>query len=242
MIPQSMRVIQDFAFGGCRELMRIEIPNGVEYLGNHIFNGCLCLKSILLPSSLKKVEEYAFPDNFTTLFDKSSGVKLISDCLLSQSNELLWISAHTEELRLPEYVTYKNETCKTYHDCIVTISGVLLWTAPNINRFTFPAGIKEIGGKSFIWNNEIKDLKIPFGVEIIRKEAWESCLQFLDSIYLPSTLRQIEKTNLDKSTIQKETLYRYPREIHIPPRMSRFFTRLLNNNCLNFIEDYCETQ
>ena len=51
-------------FQGCENLKEINIPEGVEEIGGKIFHGafedCEKLESITLPSTLKKIEEYAF--------------------------------------------------------------------------------------------------------------------------------------------------------------------------------------
>ena len=51
-------------FQGCKNLKEINIPEGVEEIGGKMshgaFENCEKLESITLPSTLKKIEEYAF--------------------------------------------------------------------------------------------------------------------------------------------------------------------------------------
>lgn len=61
-IPEDVKVIGNGVFMNYSNLTRITIPEGVEKIGMHAFNGCN-LSSLILPSTLKYIENFMFCNN-----------------------------------------------------------------------------------------------------------------------------------------------------------------------------------
>ena len=61
-LSQSLKTIGDMAFYRCSNLKEIEIPNGIETIGNDAFESC-GLSSVVIPTSVKKIGSYAFGYN-----------------------------------------------------------------------------------------------------------------------------------------------------------------------------------
>ena len=59
LIPISVTSIGNSAFAMCSNLSRLNIPNSVSYIGEGAFFSC-GLKNIVMPSSLKKIEDDTF--------------------------------------------------------------------------------------------------------------------------------------------------------------------------------------
>ena len=59
-VPDTVAVVGDFAFVGCRELKTVELPVGVTSVGPWAFADCSVLTSIAFPDSLAKIGEFAF--------------------------------------------------------------------------------------------------------------------------------------------------------------------------------------
>ena len=58
-IPNSVKYIEEGAFGDTG-ITSIEIPEGVESLGDMVFANCYALTDVVIPSSVKSIGEYAF--------------------------------------------------------------------------------------------------------------------------------------------------------------------------------------
>ena len=58
-IPNSVKYIEEGAFGDTG-ITSIEIPEGVESLGDMVFAYCYALTDVVIPSSVKSIGEYAF--------------------------------------------------------------------------------------------------------------------------------------------------------------------------------------
>jgi hypothetical protein len=60
--------IYDYAFRG-RMFEKIVIPEGVETIGAYAFLGCMCLREVYLPTSLKRIGRSAFETGYVITFD-----------------------------------------------------------------------------------------------------------------------------------------------------------------------------
>ena len=60
VIPEGVKVIEDFAFYMCPGLSNVTIPEGVEYIGNWSFGDCRNLDSVNIPRSVTELVLCAF--------------------------------------------------------------------------------------------------------------------------------------------------------------------------------------
>lgn len=61
-LPDTVREMGAYAFGGCSALEVIHLPENLAVLPDHLFAGCVSLKQIALPPQLSVIEGYAFYD------------------------------------------------------------------------------------------------------------------------------------------------------------------------------------
>lgn len=61
-LPDTIREMGAYAFGGCSALEVIHLPENLAVLPDHVFAGCISLKQIALPPHLSVIEGYAFYD------------------------------------------------------------------------------------------------------------------------------------------------------------------------------------
>jgi hypothetical protein len=60
-LPSSLRIIEDTAFMGWKNLSEINIPEGVVSIGSNAFAGTK-IESLLIPRSVREIHEQAFND------------------------------------------------------------------------------------------------------------------------------------------------------------------------------------
>ena len=51
----SLKIIESGAFMNCQRLTKIDLPNGIEQLGDFVFANCIYIDSVLLPQSLSTI-------------------------------------------------------------------------------------------------------------------------------------------------------------------------------------------
>lgn len=61
-IPASVKSIEDYVFGYCRNLASVKLPEGLESIGVWAFRACYSLKSIVIPDSVTTLGEGTFED------------------------------------------------------------------------------------------------------------------------------------------------------------------------------------
>ena len=74
-IPDSVKKIGDYAFGGCTKLKNIKLSENLEEIGNGAFYNCNSLNEIIIPASVTKVGGHAFDlcDELTSItFENTS--------------------------------------------------------------------------------------------------------------------------------------------------------------------------
>lgn len=239
LLPESLKCIGIGALEGCRNLTTLSIPDGVEVLCDYALEGCLSINQICLPSSLLKIGKNALPANLTYAKSLSSKFRCCNDCLLSDSNEILWISSAIKMFDLPHFVFYNGKRCISYHNCIVSCDGELLFTIPNIEHFKFPDGVRIIANGSFCHNEVIQKLIIPNGVVSIENAAF-SCNQKLNAVYLPKTIKHIGSLRTYQGRGRKYIEFFYPKEVHIPKGMKSTFKNMMPDIPeSNLIDDIC---
>ena len=59
-MPDSLKIIDEFAFGNCSALEEINLPEGLEEICDSAFSDCEGLTSVNLPKGLKKLGAHAF--------------------------------------------------------------------------------------------------------------------------------------------------------------------------------------
>ena len=57
--PSVLKRIEKETFCGCRNLRSVEIPDGVEYIGEESFEAC-ALESVVFPASVEVIDKGAF--------------------------------------------------------------------------------------------------------------------------------------------------------------------------------------
>ncbi|MBQ3453387.1 MAG: leucine-rich repeat domain-containing protein, partial [Thermoguttaceae bacterium] len=62
VIPSSVTIIGDSAFGGCGSLESVTIPDSVREIEDEAFRDCVSLAGITIPDSVREIEDEAFRD------------------------------------------------------------------------------------------------------------------------------------------------------------------------------------
>jgi hypothetical protein len=60
ILPQSLELIDVYAFTGCASLVSVVLPDGLLGIGNYAFRGLSGLKNITIPDSVTYIGTYAF--------------------------------------------------------------------------------------------------------------------------------------------------------------------------------------
>ncbi len=211
-IPEDIEEVSDFAFEGtpwfdnlpdgiiyfgkmaykykgvCPET--VEIKSGTTILGNSVFEGCYGLKTVVLPSSIERIEDFAF-----------------AEC------------TSLENINIPEGVTYIGdwsfylcENLKTIviPDSVTVIGEYLFRGCTSLSDVKLSDNLKVISGGTFSGCESLESVIIPEGVIDIWPSAFQSCYS-LDNVVIPDTCTFIGDAAFD--SCKKLTTVSIPKSV-----------------------------
>ena len=132
IIPESVNIIRERAFGGCKNLSSINIPNSIDRITG--FNGCSNLTSFTIPNTVKSIGTSAFSYcTGLTSITIPDGVTGIGDNAFEGCTGL---------------------TSITIPDGITGIGDFAFAGCNNIDNIVLPSGVTSIGYSAFACNLE----------------------------------------------------------------------------------------
>ena len=178
ILPNTVKSINNSCFASMGNLQRINLPEGLEFIGVQAFAYCKKLNNIILPQSLKEVRHMAFIGcNSLTHINIPAGADFKG-----------WGNNSTNDLSCGWH----------FQDCIslkdVTIdegvtklaSGMFYNTA--IETIFIPSSVKEIYKSTFKNCKNLKDVQLSGGVEVMGNNIFGDCSS-LRIIKLPNSLK-----------------------------------------------------
>lgn len=210
--------IGDEAFGECRNMDIISIPDTVSHIGRCAFKGCGSLKSIVLTNN--KIDEL-----FSSVFENCSGLtnvrlpdelKIIGNNVFKNCSSLISIDlpstlCHIGEkafcdckkiktIDIPKEVSHIGEYA--FSGCcdlesvvfnspyIEIISRGAFEKCKSLKKINVPAGVKVIDSFAFSSCSSLKKVKLPDGLEELGDGVFSNC-DSLEMVSLPKSLKKM---------------------------------------------------
>ena len=152
---------------GCKSS---EIPTeGNIRIAKKAFYECKGLQSMIIPSNVIEIGEYAFACSELTELTISAGIKVISDGAFLKCYTLNTI---------------------TFSEGTEVIGNKAFYLCRGILELNLPSSLRNIGKDAFYGCDNITKLRIPEGTRIIGESAFASCVS-LEDIYVPKTVETI---------------------------------------------------
>ncbi|MCR5685286.1 MAG: leucine-rich repeat domain-containing protein [Lachnospiraceae bacterium] len=146
-IPSSIKTIGAYAFDSCDAAVEINIAEGVEVIGESAFNDCSDLESIVIPSTVREM-----------------GTNVFYGC------------SSLEKVVFKEGVTAIPDETFTNCEALKTVE--------------IPSSVQSIGYEAFWGCEALASIQIPEGVTFIDDRCFYDCIE-LTAVVLPSTLTVI---------------------------------------------------
>ncbi|MBQ2794186.1 MAG: leucine-rich repeat protein, partial [Clostridia bacterium] len=169
------------AFQG-KNISDVIFPDTITTIGDYAFAGCSSLKGISLPSSVTRIEAYAFSESGITEIKLGDNLEYIG--------EYAFRYCDFSEFSIPDSVTYIGgyafSGCWTLRDN-GTVNGVIYvdnWAVDSKDEYasiTLLDGTVGIAESAFSYDTKMESLFIPDSVRYIANSAFNSCTH-LESI------------------------------------------------------------
>lgn len=219
VIPASVRKVESSAFSGCRRLADLTLKEGLQQIGTYafyntavssftfpdsvtvtgagMFSNCGSLRSIRLGSGITRLDE-SFLGNCDALetVSLSASVTSVSGGAFKGCPALTAIEVDGE-----------NPAYRTVGGILFTADGTELVCSPMgliKERYTVPAGVKEIAAYAFYRAAGLKTVGLPDGLEIIGNDAFNGT--GLTELNLPESVTRIGNNAFRSSALTELTL------------------------------------
>ncbi|MDE6473532.1 MAG: leucine-rich repeat domain-containing protein [Clostridia bacterium] len=161
--PNSISAIGNYAFH-YSGLIDLDLPIGVEQIGDRAFSYCYDLKSVELPSGLTFIGERAFSDcvkleSITVKKGEVANYVVDGNCLIEKATNKLIAGCNGSVI--PKYVKIIGDFAFDY--CV------------NLYDIEIPDGVTEIGKSAFYHCSGLTEIVIPNSVTIIGQYAFREC-------------------------------------------------------------------
>lgn len=184
------------AFGECRGIEEIILPNTIEVIDDYVFSKCTDLRKIIIPDSVKSIGEYIFKDCISlTNITLPSSMRSLSEGMFSGCKNL-------ETISLPSNLTSISsgafKGCSSLHqltlpDSIVTIESDVFNGCIGLKEIILPSNLKTLGDFAFSKCSFLVSVQFSNSITSIGQGAFQNCIS-LDNVVLPDNLKAIGST------------------------------------------------
>lgn len=186
-LPNTIDTIRGHAFEGCANLRQINLPQNLKYIGGYAFSGCENLGEIEFPEGLTLISGYAF-----------SGCKNLEFSKLPQSLDSIGGYAFQDCRNLTEIEMGNSvkrigggafQNCQILHritlsESLTEIHGETFQNCENLYSITIPDGVGRIGGSAFRNCYNLSKVELPNSIAEIGSSAFRNCRN-LNEIEIP---------------------------------------------------------
>lgn len=175
------------------DIRKIVIEEGIESVGNYVFESAYAVEEVVLPQSLKEIGKYAFLHcsalkkiNFPTelekigqsAFEKCTAleVAVLPDSLKQLERSVFYECSSLSIIKLPTDIEYISDYLCSFCD---------------LKSIQIPDKVTSIGAGAFVGNKSLSEVTIPKGVTAIKSGAfaWDESLEF---VTIPDTVTYME--------------------------------------------------
>ena len=178
-------------FNYCPLLESVTFSEGLVYIGRYAFTYCNSLKSVTMPSTLKKIDEYAFQNcEGLTSLSLNEGLVTLGNFAFNYCTKLkglVTIPSTVKTIGLDAF-NYNKSLDSLVINGADTIKWAAFYQCFNLKgALVIPPMVKYIDASAFYGDTNLTSLSIPASVDSLGWSAFGSC-NGLQSIYVYSKI------------------------------------------------------
>ena len=192
-IPDGVKRINSNVFSKKNRIVKVVLPNSLKSIGTYAFGGCQNLREINITFQTTDIDRAAFSDckrladeNSFIIFNKVLFEYFGNESKIEVPNGVEIIGAHAflsaarnqiEEMIIPE----------TVH----TIEEGAFSCCHNLKRVEMPKALNYLGEEAFEYCDSLTSITVPEGIETLNFKTFSNCDK-LKEIILPNSLKKME--------------------------------------------------
>ena len=180
-VPDGIRIIADSAFEYCMEVQEVHLPDSVERIGKHAFQGS-GIKKIHLPESIKTIDIYAFSGTPLEYIELPENLQKLGHSAFRYCRML-------KKAKFPEHLVEIPHD--TFNDC------------GKLREVILPHDTEVIEAHAFSGCAALEQVDLPESVKRIEEGAFVTCVS-LEKVHLPKGLEVVERKVFYRCTNLKE--------------------------------------
>ena len=172
-LPEGLETIGEWAFCDCRKLELAEFPSTLKHIGSNAFRTCYSISVSSFPDGIETLGTGIF----AYIIDKKSPLKkfTLPDHLKELPESLFFYCNNLEEIHLPAHLEKIGFGC---------------FSSTKLTELVLPETVREIGERAFYSNALLAHVSLPKGITAIPAYAFYDCpITSLD--LLPEGIKEI---------------------------------------------------
>lgn len=195
VIPETVKKLGDFAILYCPSLKEIQVDDGNQYYCT--VEGVLYSKdmaTLIKYPACRPGTEYTVPDTVTKLMHVSfdSASKLVSitlpDNIIALGTDTFADCTSLKNIRLPKNLTDME-------------AGGIFWNCSSLESIEIPDNVQVIGSSAFAYCSNLKQVTLPVGLKKLDGHAFGRC-ENLETITIPTGVNCLEYKIFEGSGLQ----------------------------------------
>ncbi len=193
VIPESVKRIEKETFLNCTELKTVNLPNGLEYIGEGAFSGCKKLKEIRIPSKVTEIGPKAFykcKELNTVILQE--GIHKIEDEAFYQCESLkeIDIPSSIDQIGYQTFSGCKSLAKISLSNGISKIEYGAFENCSSLKEIKLPNSLKTMEDAAFRFCTALETVELGNGIEILDREVFFGCCS-LKKIIIPSGIKYL---------------------------------------------------
>ena len=194
-IPDTVTTIGYDAFANCTSLASITIPSSVIGIGNGAFYGCESLTSITIPDKVTTIGEHTFNycTNLTSITIPNSVTTIGEGAFMHCSSlKSITIPDGVTSIGKDTFYSCSSLTSINIPDTVTSIGIYAFYECKNLTHIILPDSVTTIGAWAFFGCTNLTNITIPDGVTTIDEFVFYNCTK-LTSITIPDSVTSIRE-------------------------------------------------
>lgn len=197
VLPTNLKVIEEYAFNHCESLTNISLPSSLNKIYDYAFTNCTSLTKLYIPCNVTYIAT-SFVDECTSL----TQLQVDKANMIYQSyDNSLYCNQYTRLVRAPLNI----DQIKLHQHCVSLSS--YCFDGSNITSIKLIEGIEMIPAYCFVNCIQLKELILPYSLQLIDPSAYSYCNNIKNIYYYGEKNDFVKVLGYDNDAFQQAKIY-----------------------------------